>query len=132
MSDLGVWSARTGEWKLQSLQTGKEVTFQHGHPDDILVPGDYDGDGYDEAVVWRRSDLTWRRYQVTTGDRSSWKFGSPSGIPLPADYNADGRLDPAYWEPDEGRIYVTYTFGRSVDLTVEVPPNAIPAFVNMY
>ena len=53
-------------------------------------------------------------------------------MPLPADYNHDGRLDLAYWEPGEGKIYVSYNLGRSVDLTIPVPPHSIPAFVNMY
>jgi hypothetical protein len=130
--DLGVWSGRTGTWHLQSLQTGNTATFRHGQPGDILVPGDYDGDGYDEAVAWRRNDQTWYRRHATTGATSRWKFGSLTGIPLPADYDGDGRLDLAYWEPREGKIFVSYTLGRSVDNIILLPPHALPAFVNMY
>jgi hypothetical protein len=53
-------------------------------------------------------------------------------VPVPYDYNHDGRLDLAYWEPREGKIYVSFSGGRSVDLVVPVPHHAIPAFVNWY
>ena len=111
---------------------GHTVTFQFGALGDILVPGDYDGDGIDEAVVWRRADMTWYRRDPVTGVTTSWTFGSPTGIPLPADYNHDGRLDLAYWEPAAGEIRVSFTYGSSVDRVIKVPPDALPIFVSMY
>jgi hypothetical protein len=118
---------------LQSLSTGQTFTFKWGgRPGDVLVSGDYDGDGYDEIAVWQQTDRTWYWRHAPDGTISQATFGSATGIPIPADYNHDGRLDLAYWEPREQKIYVSYTQGRSVDLVIPVPPHTIPAFVNMY
>jgi hypothetical protein len=127
-TDLAVWGALTGRWVVGAAAT----RLQLGAAGDVLVPGDYDGDGRDEAVVWRRSDLTWYGRDMVTGATTRWTFGSPTGVPLPADYDGDGRLDLAYWEPAERHILVSFTHGASVDRVIEVPPGAIPIFVNMY
>jgi hypothetical protein len=108
------------------------VAFQFGAPGDILVPGDYDGRGVDDVAVYRRSDSTWHRRDLATGAVTTWTFGSPTGIPVPADYNHDGRLDLAYWEPAAREIRVSFTRGRTVDRVIPVPPDSLPAFVNMY
>ncbi|MBK9063346.1 MAG: VCBS repeat-containing protein [Acidobacteria bacterium] len=118
---------------LQTIATGKSVVFRWGGSRGfILVPGDYDGDGYDEIGVFNRGDLAWYWRQAPDGPISTAAFGSRTGIPVPYDYNHDGRLDLAYWEPREGKIYVSFSLGRSVDRIVQVPPHSIPAFVNMY
>ena len=118
---------------LQSVSSDQKVTFRWGgRPGDVLVPGDYDGDGYDEIDVWQQTNRTWHWRHAPEGPISQATFGTATGVPLPADYNHDGRLDLAYWEPGEGKIYVSYNLGRSVDLTIPVPPHSIPAFVNMY
>lgn len=131
--DLGLWSVRTGMLTLQTLATGRNVSFKWGgRPGDVLVPGDYDGDGYDEVGLWQQSNHTWYWRRAPDGPITQATFGTDTSVPLPADYNHDGRLDLAYWEPREGRIFVSYTRGRSVDLTISVPPHSIPAFVNMY
>lgn len=132
---LALFDPRDGSWTL--VPAGRDpaeerVTFRFGAPGDILVPGDYDGDGVDEVVVWRRSDTTWYRRDPATGQMTSWTFGSPTGLPLPADYDHDGRLDLADWEPAAREIRVSFTRGRSVDRTIPVPPDAVPTFVNMY
>jgi hypothetical protein len=131
--DLGLWTLRDGMITLQSLNTGQKTTFKWGgRPGDILVPGDYDGDGYDEIGVWQRTNQTWYWRRAPDGPISQATFGTATGIPLPADYNHDGRLDLAYWEPRDHKIFVSYTQGRSVGLVIPVPSNSIPAFVNMY
>ena len=131
--DLGLWSLRTGMVTLQTIATGTRVEFKWGgRPGDILVPGDYDGDGYDEIAVWQRSNHTWYWRHAPDGPITQAVFGTETSVPLPADYNHDGTLDLAYWEPREGKIYVSFTQGRSIDLTIAVPPHSVPAFVNMY
>jgi hypothetical protein len=132
---LGVVDGPTGVWTLTPVGgdgAKDRVTFRLGAPGDVLVPGDYDGDGLDEAVVWRPSDATWHRRDPVTGAVTSWTFGSPTAIPAPADYDHDGRLDLAYWEPAAREIRVSFTRGRTVDRVIPVPPDAIPVFVHMY
>ena len=103
-----------------------------GRPGDILLPGDYDGDGYDEVGIWQPHTNMWWVRVMPSGPNLHFMFGTRSGIPLPADYNHDGRLDLAYWEPAEQRIYVSFDFGQSVGRTIEVPPHSIPLFVHFY
>ena len=130
--DLGLWSPKGGTVTLQSLSNGRNVSFRWGGREgDVLVPGDYDGDGYDEIAIWQRTNRTWYWRRAPDGPISQATFGSATGLPIPADYDSDGRLDLAYWEPLEGKIYISFTLGRSVDRTVAVPPHAIPAYVNM-
>ena len=129
--DLGLWSLKTGMLTLQSFWTGQKVSFKWGgRPGDVLVPGDYDGDGYDEVAVWQRSNQTWYWRHAANEAVSQATFGSATGVPIPWDYNHDGRLDLAYWEPSQGKIFVSFSQGKSVDLIVPVPPHSIPAFVN--
>jgi len=131
--DLGVWTILNGTVTLRTVATGKSVSFRWGGTNGfILVPGDYDGDGYDEVGVYNRNDFTWYWRHAPDGPISQATFGTKTGIPVPYDYNHDGHLDLAYWEPGEGKIYVSYNLGRTVDLVVPVPPHSIPAFVNMY
>lgn len=130
--DLGLWSLQGGSVTLMSLTTGQTVTFKWGGRDgDVLVPGDYDGDGYDEIAVWQQTNQTWYWKRAPEGAISQATFGTPTCVPVPADYDHDGKLDLAYWEPTEGKIVVSFDRGRTVGLTVSVPPHAIPAFVNM-
>jgi hypothetical protein len=130
--DLGVWSFALGTVTLKSVRSGASVTFRWGgRIGDVLVPGDYDGDGMDEIAVWQRTNQTWYWRKAPEGAISQATYGSATSVPLPADYNGDGRLDLANWEPAEGKIYVSFTLGRTTDRVIIVPPGTIPAFVNM-
>lgn len=132
-AELGVWSQAKGTVTLRSVDTDRLVSFQWGgRPGDVLVPGDYDGDGKDEIALWQQTNQTWYWRRAPEGPISQAIFGTRTGIPLPADYDGDGRLDLAYWEPAERKIHVSFTRGRSTDRVLAVPPGAIPAFVNMY
>lgn len=131
--ELGLWNLRSGLITLRSLESGSSFSFNWGgRSNDVLVPGDYNGDGYDEIGVWQRDTLTWYWKRVPDGSISKAVFGSASGIPLPADYNHDGKLDLAFWEPSAQVIFVSFDYGHTIDLRLTVPPNSIPAFVNMF
>lgn len=131
--DLGLWSLRTGAIVLQTVATGRNVTFSlAGGLEDVLVPGDYDGDGHDEIALWQRSTHTWYWRHAPDGLVTQAVFGTDTSVPVPADYNHDGRLDLAYWEPMQQKIFVSFSHGRSVDLVIPVPPHSVPAFINMY
>jgi hypothetical protein len=131
---LAIYETDTGTWTM--LPAGADpklppLNFRFGIVGDILAPGDYDGDGVDEVMLFRRSDSSWNRRDAG-GRLSTWTFGSPTAIPVPTDYDGDGALDLAYWEPAEREIRISLDHGQSIARTVVVPPDALPAFVNMY
>ncbi|MBT8420263.1 MAG: VCBS repeat-containing protein, partial [Gammaproteobacteria bacterium] len=131
--DLAVWSPVTGRFTVKSVQDSKSASINWGgRSGDIILPGDYDGDGYDEVGLWQPHTRTWWVRSMLQGTNRQFKFGTSSGIPIPHDYNDDGRLDLAYWEPFERKIYVSFDFGRSVGRTIEVPAYSLPIFVHMY
>jgi hypothetical protein len=132
---LAVYETSTGALTMlpaSGRAPSSQTSFRMGAPGDILVPGDYDGDGLDELVLFRRTDSSWTGRSSATGTSQIWKFGSPSAIPVPADYDGDGALDLGYWEPAEREIRVSFDRGQSVGRVIPVPPDSLPAFVNMY
>jgi hypothetical protein len=132
-ADLGLWSLATGTVTLQSIASGQRVDFKWGgRPGDVLVPGDYEGDGRDQIALWQRSNHTWYWRRAPDGPVTQAVFGTDTSVPVPADYNGDGKLDLAYWEPRAGKIFVSYSRGRTIDLSIPVPAHSIPAFVNLY
>ncbi|MGH8500702.1 MAG: FG-GAP repeat domain-containing protein, partial [Methylococcales bacterium] len=131
--DLAVWSPINGQFVTKSLSGNDTATMEWGGLEgDILLPGDYDGDGYDEVGIWQPHSNTWWVRNMPSGPNLQSHFGTASGIPLPADYDGDGRLDLAYWEPKQHKILVSFDFGQTVGRTIPVPPDSIPAFVHMY
>jgi len=131
--DLAVWSPTSGEFNVQSIGNGTTASVSWGgRPGDVLLPGDYDGDGYDEVGLWQPHTNTWWVKVMPEGPDLRFSFGSPTGIPLPFDYNNDGRLDLAYWERSEQKIHISFDYGQSIGRSVEVPAHSIPIFVHMY
>lgn len=131
--DLGLWNPTTGTVIVQSVTDGRRVEFHWGgRAGQILLPADYDGDGYDEIGLWDRSNQTWYWRNIAEATSTEAKFGTSTSIPVPEDFNHDGIVDLAYWEPTEGVIYVSYSQGRTVDFVLTMPADSIPAFVNMH
>jgi hypothetical protein len=132
-ADLGLWSLGTGRVTLQRVDGGPSIQFAWGgRPGDVLVPGDYDGVGYDEIAVWQQTNHTWYWRRVPDGQISQATFGTETSVPIPADYDGDGKLDLAYWEPRAGKIFVSFSRGRTIDRMISVPAHSVPAFVNLY
>jgi hypothetical protein len=131
---LALWAQKKSSFSIQTIATGARIDFQWGTgtPTDVLVPGDYDGDGIDELAIFNRDNQFWYWRKVSDGAITQIQFGSPTAVPVPADYDGDGRLDPAYWEPVKNAIYVTFTKGKTIDLVIPTPPNSIPIFVTMF
>ncbi len=132
--DLGIWSLMNGMVTVKSITTGQSVSFRWGGTYGfILVPGDYDGIGRDQLAIFNQGDLTWVLAKLTGRGSSLRRLsGRRPASPFPGITTTTGRVDLAYWEPREGKIYVSFDHGRSVGLIVTVPPHSIPAYVNMY
>jgi hypothetical protein len=88
---------------------GNIVTTEFGMAGDVLVPGDYDGDGLTDHAVFRnnrsKKDPTAYWYWIRSSDGKVvvMPFGLNLGnveimdCPTPGDYNRDGSSEPAFW-----------------------------------
>lgn len=81
-----------------------------GMSGDIPMYTDTDGNGQDNATVFRPSNGTW--YFQYGG--SPIKFGQSGDKPVPADYDGDGITDIAVFRPASGTWYIFYSSTGSV------------------
>jgi hypothetical protein len=102
MTDLGaIFRSRPAQAPLWFAPNGGGAFQTYlGAPGDIPVPGDYDGDGKTDAVIFRPSTGLW--FGVQTGGSGivvQTQFGQAGDIPIPDDYDGDGKTDPAITRP---------------------------------
>lgn len=124
-----------GSWALVQKgadPAGGAVTVQHGGAEDVIVPGDYDGDKIDELAVYRPKEGAWLVRNPVSGAVATYNFGDETSVPVPYDYDHDGKLDLAVWQAAAHEIRVSFDHGATVGKTIPVPPDALPSFVNMY
>ncbi|NOT48215.1 MAG: VCBS repeat-containing protein [Acidobacteria bacterium] len=97
-------------------------TVVFGLAGDMLVPGDYDGDGLTDLAVARPTDdgyLAWY-FRPSSGNGTLvsrvWGVAATDTI-VQADYNGDGRTDLAVWRPGSpGAFYIRDVQTGRVDL----------------
>ncbi|MBV9780944.1 MAG: VCBS repeat-containing protein, partial [Acidobacteriaceae bacterium] len=77
-----------------------------GTAGDIIVSGDFDGDGVLDYAVWRPSTGVWFIVPSNGNTPYTQQWGAPGDIPVPGDYDGDGKTDFAVWRPSEGNWYV--------------------------
>jgi len=98
-----VFSPTTGEWQMADDSIMNQANFRRA--DDVIAPGDYDGDNKVDFAVFRPSTGVWHLQQSTTGFVSI-RFGQNGDVPVPADFDADGKTDIAVWRPSTGMWYI--------------------------
>lgn len=90
-----------------SPATPAEVVF-FGTSTDVIVSGDYDGDGKDDVAIIRNSAGAiqwWVRPSSDPANARVYTWGlSETDYAVPGDYDGDGKYDPAIWR--DGTFWV--------------------------
>jgi uncharacterized delta-60 repeat protein len=88
---------------------------RYGVGQDILVPGDYDGDRRTDFAVFRPSDGNWYSTTQPNGDLNAHfitvHWGQAGDIPAPGDFDGDGIVDRAVFRPSTGGWYILNSTG---------------------
>ena len=101
-------------WYVMESSGGFSAT-QWGSKDDIITPGDYDGDGKTDRAVYRPNPLlfpvpgentNWYIDLSSSGTFLTTTFGNTGGgfnfdSPAPADYDGDGKTDLALYTKED-------------------------------
>jgi len=100
------------------------ISVPWGTTGDKPLIGDFDGDGKNDAAVYRPSNGYWYILRSSDSGVSSIHFGIPTDRPVPADYDGDGKTDIAVFR--NGNWYILQStdgfkgvlFGFSTDVPV--------------
>lgn len=108
-SDLAVWRPSTGVWHVTRSMDGAYSAnrFGGGEFNDIVVPGNYDGDKRTDYGVFRNG--TWYIQNSSTGQVQVTQFGIAGDKPVQGDYDGDGKTDISVWRPSTHVWYVLRT-----------------------
>jgi len=99
-------------WFALGTNGGGAFQIYFGATTDIPAPGDYNGDGKTDAVIYRPSSGLW--YGPQTGAAQiviQMTLGQAGDIPIPGDYDGDGTTDPAIWRPSTGLFFAVLSGG---------------------
>jgi hypothetical protein len=102
---------------LQPL-SGGVWTVNYGFSTGVPVRGDYNGDGFDDLVLWNTSaNYDWFIRDTITGNNLAWylQHGMLNGKAVSGDYNGDGESDLAIFDPTGGaKWYIRSVSGTAL------------------
>jgi hypothetical protein len=105
-SDLTLWSAKDGVWRILKSSTQQAMQQTWGAADDVTLLGDYDGDSKSDLAVFRPSDATFYIKRSSDGGFLVKQWGLATDVPMPGDYDGDGKTDIAVWRGSTGTWYI--------------------------
>lgn len=92
LADLAYFRPAVALWSIKRSSDNQVITFNYGRPGreygmyfDFGTPGDFNGDGTDEAAVWRAEEEKW---YVRGGSTTALGYALDS--PAVGDYDGDG------------------------------------------
>jgi hypothetical protein len=114
-ADLAVWRSSTGYWWVMGPNGSVQAAVGWGQAGDVVVPGDYDGDGKTDFSVFRPASNTWWVLRSSDNGYSSNNFGAAGDKTAQADFDGDGRTDVAVYRPDQATHLGTWYIQHSSD-----------------
>ncbi|MEP7148674.1 MAG: VCBS repeat-containing protein [Acidobacteriota bacterium] len=130
-ADIGRWHSANAELKVRNSNGGSYSEFivgcappTSGCSQQIIAPGDFNGDGKTDAAVFNAGTWTYKTSPSASAQTISW--GTTGDIPVAGDYDGDGITDAAIYRPSTNTWWVSkssggYTstaFGSSGDIVV--------------
>lgn len=125
-ADVGLFNT-SGGWNYWNSSNGAIQFAIWGQSADVPVPGDYDGDGRADLVVWRPSNGSWYQLRSSDGGLSVVQWGESGDTPLVGDFDGDGRADLSVWRPSNGNWYTIFSSNNAITVNRYGEPNDIPA-----
>lgn len=107
-ADFALYDYQYGNWYIYSSRYSSWLAngANFGDYSYLPVPGDYNGDGNADVVVYSRSTAWWQVYYTGIGSASYFQWGSYYCIPAPGDYDGDGKTDFALYDFVYGTWYI--------------------------
>src|SRR5690606_30501646 len=106
-----------GNWYLNQSTDGF-AGLNFGIASDVLIPGDYDGDGKTDAAVFRASDTEAAPdfYVLKSSDFTVFgaAWGSTGDVPVAGDYDGDGSDDFGVYRSSDNTWYILTQTGANI------------------
>ena len=118
-------------WYILRSSDNMFQAIQFGADSDVIVPGDYNGDGTTDVGIYRPATNTWFTSTNPATNYGAFQWGVPGDIPVPGQYDADTTTDIAVFRPIDGNWYIAKsTGGMEVRHWGQMGDKPIPADVD--
>jgi hypothetical protein len=111
-ADVGYFSTADNQWHLCTAAVsgsgcaGVQIVQPWGDGADLLVPGDYNGDGKFDFPLFRPRDASWYVLFNPSGGGSAIPYAVATDRLAPRDYDGDGLADLAFFRPSEAKWHI--------------------------
>ncbi len=107
----GATATDSSYWYILKSSDNSVQSTPFGQNGDVIVPGDYNGDGMTDIAVYQPSSNIWFTTLDPTTNYGAMKWGSAGDIPAPGFYDNDNRTDIAVFRPSDGNWYIANSAG---------------------
>jgi hypothetical protein len=128
VTDRGVWQFDTNRNGVYEGCAVDSCISKFGHPGDIAVVGDWDGNGGDKMGFFNASESKWQLdfngsgdWQGCAEDRCIVGFGQKEDVPVAGDWDGTGKAKIGVFRPSTGQWFLDKNGnGRIDDCTVDI------------